>query len=352
MRSGRWWFAGLGCWWCCSVLNGCSEPLQNTDLAGTSGAGAGSSSAAGGQTAGSNEGSSGERSDEGPAARAWLGRSCATDLDCGGDLRCLSSDDRNAKSTPAGGLCTTSCETDADCSGFDRTAVCGSLGEAPLDRVFASVPVPRLCLLGCSLGSPAGSAKCHGRADLACRPFAPDGVEQCQENKSCPNGGLCFRDRCRELACGPRCNADSDCADGRFCNPQTGLCDAVRPRAVPIGDSCDGDVPGGIRCGDGTCLILFNSEGVRLKGMCTQSCTFGQLCGEGQGACALPRFDDYAAGDIAQCVERCQCDAECQNPADRCLSWGSAALEAHYGSAGFCGIYAEGDVVLKECGLK
>jgi hypothetical protein len=343
MRSCDWAWVGLGCWLGWAQLSGCSEPLQSVD---------GSREREVEQTSrGGSSGAGGERTSSGgtEARDEWLGRSCQQDDDCGGSLRCLKSteDYEGGVGAPAGGLCTSPCTTDSDCSAFADAAVCGTLSEAPLDRAFASEPVPRLCLLGCSLGSPGGSAKCDGRVDLACRPFAPVDAEQCAEDKTCPNGGICYRDRCRELACGPRCNANSDCSDGRFCNPQTGLCDHRPTRHVPVGASCNGDIPGGIKCGDGTCLVLFDSEGVREKGLCTQSCTLGQLCGEGEGACVLPRFKNYAAGDIAYCVERCNCDGECSNREDSCLSWESAVLSEHYGSEGYCGTYRDGDTPLK-----
>jgi hypothetical protein len=302
---------------------------------------------------GGDGGDSGDGGDGGGSAvsqsdEVWLGRSCRADEDCGGSLRCLGADDDHTDGggAPPGGLCTLACEQDSDCRGFDATAVCGTLGESPLDREFATDPVPRFCLLGCSLGSPAGVTKCHGRVDLACRPFAPNGVEQCQEDGSCPNGGFCFRDRCRELACGPRCNADSDCSNDRACNPQTGLCDVDPAPRVPVGAACDTDRPDEINCGSGTCLILFDADGVREKGLCTQSCTLGQRCGEDSGACVMPRFQDYAVGDIAYCAETCDCNDDCRQPGDACWPWDSAEAAEKFGSAGTCEVLARDETTL------
>lgn len=340
----RWpvW-AGLFCWCLIFAHGGCSEPLNRSEDAEARG-GSGTDRV-------DNSGEGGAAGADAEPRKLWLGRSCEDDAACGGELRCLNSteDIPDGQGAPAGGLCTTSCETDADCRAFDPTAVCATLSEVPLDREVFSEPVPRLCLPGCSLGSPAGSAKCYGRPELACRPFAPSDVQACGEDRSCENGLFCFRDRCRELACGPRCNADADCSEGRFCNPRTGLCHTARSRSVPVGQSCDPDVAGGVQCGDGTCLVLFDPNGVRKGGLCTQSCTLGRLCGADAGACVMPRFDDYASGDIAYCIERCNCDGECKNPAHACLSWDSDALSSHYESSGYCAPYESGAKVLK-CG--
>lgn len=277
----------------------------------------------------------GDASGNQPPAGSALGDSCTSDEQCEDGLFCLGPDRDylDGAGSPAGGLCTLACVGDAECADFGEGAVCATLGEVPLTSAYASKAVPRLCLPGCSLGSPRG--KCLNRPELACRPFAPDGVAQCEEDGSCPGGGLCFRDRCRELACGPRCNDDADCLGERKCDPVSGLCMEEAPE-VPIGKSCNGDVPALSDCGGGICLALFDDAGGRVKGLCTQSCTLGQRCGNGQGACLLPRFSDYALGDIAYCQELCDADADCSNPEDVCHTFEDSELERQYGALGVC----------------
>ncbi len=275
-----------------------------------------------------------------------LGGKCGKDADCGGDgMRCLTGNEDylDGEGAPPGGVCTTACQNDENCRAFDATAVCATLGEAPLVKPHAEKTVQRLCMLGCSPGAPSGNAKCHGRTDLACRPFAPDGTTSCIKDEECAAGTLCYRGVCRESACGPRCNSDDDCSGVRRCNPFTGLCDELPPTPVPLGLPCLGELDTTAVCGGGNCLDVFamlpSETGphlTRVKEMCTQSCTLGTVCGNGAGACVSPKLANYAIGDIGYCLQKCECDADCLNPADRCRAWAGDQVAAHYGSRGRC----------------
>jgi hypothetical protein len=299
----------------------------------------------GGSASGTNVGGS-SMAGSGEPLGMTLGRACNKNSECGPLLVCVAANDEfdGTVGAPPGGMCTKPCATDAECRVFDDLAVCGSVSEIPLTNLVPpEQPIPRVCLLGCALGSHGGIAKCQGRSDLACRPFAgPDSV-QCGEDKTCPAGSFCFRDHCRELACGPRCNDDSDCS-ARFCDPVSGLCIEAKPDAVPLGQECS-DLPTSPDCGGGNCLVLFD-DGVRVKGMCTQSCTLGQTCGEGEGACITPRFSDYGVGDIAYCQPLCDCDADCRNPVDGCIEWSDPAFAAKFGSRGTCDVAPAGSTTL------
>jgi hypothetical protein len=282
----------------------------------------------------------------------YLGLECTSNADCGPDLTCLGPDQDflDGQGAPAGGICTTSCATDADCTGIDSRAVCGTLSEAPLTNAYATEVVPRLCLLGCALGAVDGAPKCQGRSDMACRPFAPEGSVACQEDGTCPSGTLCYRARCRELGCGPRCNSNDDCVPGRTCDPYTGLCAEGQVEQVPLGQECS-DLPSSPSCGGGNCLALFDDQGIKVKGMCTQSCTLGQVCGDGHGACIMPRFSDFSVGDIAYCQPSCDCDADCLNPNDRCFPWASPLFEQRFGTRGVCDYDPEANDSLVDCSL-
>lgn len=282
----------------------------------------------------------------------YLGRACKTSEDCGPDLTCLSATENffGGEGAPAGGLCTTSCETDAGCRGIDSRAVCGTLSEPPLTNDYATEVVPRICILGCAFGSVDGTAKCQGRGELACRPFAPADSVECAEDGTCPSGTFCFRARCRELGCGPRCNSNDDCAEGRSCDPYTGLCAEGEVEQVPLGLDCN-DTASSPSCGGGNCLQLFDEERKRVKGMCTQSCTLGEVCGDGQGACIMPRFSDFGVGDIAYCQPTCNCDADCLNSKDRCFPWASPAFEERFGTRGVCDYDPEATDSLVDCSV-
>jgi hypothetical protein len=297
-------------------------------------------------------GAGGDASAPQPNPATPLGRHCSSDSDCGQGLKCLSAsqDYPGGVGAPSGGFCTLSCDQDATCQKFDPTAVCGSLDEAPIMLATPEEPLKRLCLQGCWFGEPSGQAKCHGQLDQACRPFAPPGAATCfQPDDVCPDNTFCFRGTCREAACGPRCNRDADCAPGRVCDPGSGLCDEQAPPAVPIGGDCPGDLePETNACGSGTCLLL-SADGLNVKRMCTQTCTLGTLCGE-DGACVLPRLQDYAAGDIGYCLERCNCDADCKHPLDKCFEWSTASLALHFKSRGVCDTpFSDDDPSLVDC---
>ncbi|HVY28384.1 MAG TPA: hypothetical protein VHB79_17635 [Polyangiaceae bacterium] len=304
---------------------------------------AGQADAASGNAGEGLGGSGGESAAQGGAGPVTtepitLGLHCERDADCGLGLKCLGADQDYPDGTgaPPRGLCTLECTHDSDCRGFDPTAVCATLDEMPIMLAAAEEPAPRLCMQGCTFGTPSGSGKCHGQLDMACRPFAVAPLATCfQQDDVCPDGTFCFRGACREAACGPRCNTNADCSPGRSCNASTGLCEEGELPAVPVGVDCPGDQdPDSTVCGYGTCLLL-SAEGANVKRMCTQTCTIGTLCAE-NGACVLPRLDPYAAGDIGYCMERCNCDADCSHPDDKCYEWETPLLADRFQSRGIC----------------
>jgi hypothetical protein len=311
------------------LVHGCYR--AEIDLRALDDAGPGGSNGAGSGSGGANE------KPDGAPLLPWLGRACKSNDECGGTgLRCVSAleDYLSGRGSPAAGLCTADCSQDADCHGFDSSAVCVTLGEAPLIKQYATTPVARLCMLGCSLGAPAGDTKCHARPELACRPFAPNQAASCEQGETCPDGTFCFRGVCREAACGPRCNSDADCKGQRFCHPFTGLCVVEQPVSPPIGADCEDDAS---VCGDGNCLDV-SADAKHQKSMCTQSCTIGSVCGNGTGACTAPRLDNWIAGDAGYCEQLCDCDEDCRHPADRCLAWPLISMATHFGSNGVCGV--------------
>jgi len=269
-----------------------------------------------------------------------LGNACTTDQDCGNTgLICVRAnhDFSVGVGAPPGGVCTAQCKADAECKKLGAGAVCAALSEAPLDLDVATDPTEaRFCMQGCALGAPAGFSKCHGRDSFACRPFAPPNAQRCATKAPfCTDGGVCFRGYCRELGCGPRCDSDAACDAGRHCDPSSGLCvqEAVTP--TPIGMPCDPDAAT-TPCESGRCLVLFDEKNVKTGSFCTQSCTIGEACGNGQGACELPRFADYEVGDIGYCQPTCACNADCKVSGDGCISWGDADLASYFSSAGTC----------------
>ncbi|MEP7052040.1 MAG: hypothetical protein ABJB12_16865 [Pseudomonadota bacterium] len=289
-----------------------------------------------------------------PSPSPELGAACASDAECGANgLTCLGTDSDLALGLGAvpGGLCTHTCTSDAECQDFGSGAVCGNLAEVPLALdLGAGTTVRRYCMAGCSLGAPGGSSKCHAREEAACRPFAPPHAQRCATTKpQCPDGLSCFRGYCREFACGPRCNDDQECEAGRHCDPRSGLCTVGARPKTPIGTPCDPDAPSN-PCEGGNCLVLFDENDVKTGSFCTQSCVIGAPCGNGRGACQLPRFgENFEVGDIGYCQPTCNCNAECQVAGDECVAWGDSKSEQLYSSKGVCQ-HSNGGPSLTECG--
>lgn len=341
------------------LATSCGESANNAHPAPDATGGRGETGAAGAplDEAGASAGQSalvpGSREPDATLGGPRLGLPCKSNADCGDTLlRCLGANEDylDGQGSPAGGLCTTDCTSDAQCRVFDVQAVCATLGEAPLIGDYSKKLVPRLCMEGCAFGAPTGNTKCHGRKDLACRPFAPFPFTLCFDKDAvCPSGTACYRGVCREAACGPRCNRDSDCSGQRSCNPFTGLCDDQPVVPVPMGVECPGEEdPASTACGGGNCLeVQVGAQ--HVKRMCTQSCTIGERCGD-DGACAFGRLDDYAAGDGGYCEQRCDCDSDCRHPADKCLPWVNDALADHFASRGHCN-YAPDGVPSLSCGV-
>jgi len=292
----------------------------------------------GGPSIGPETGSGGSPAFERPTA---LGAPCSTLSDCSATpgLTCLTAERDLALGlgAPPSGLCSARCTSDAECQQYRPGSVCGTFSEVPLSGPVETSPLaPRFCLEPCTLGAPGGPSKCHGRSGMACRPFAPPAAVRCASTAPfCGDGQYCFRGYCREFACGARCNADADCAAGRHCDTQSGLCVERAQPPVPIGASCDPDATSN-PCQSGSCLVMLDENGLKTGAFCTVSCEIGQGCGNGRGACWLPRFADYEVGDIGYCQATCSCDGDCQVPGDGCVPWSSSDAEQLYASKGAC----------------
>ncbi len=266
------------------------------------------------------------------ANQSRLGVACDDNEDCGDSrLRCIppGQDIVAGRGAPAGGFCTLECDGDAECRAVEDGAWCVTLLETPLVSGRSLRASLRHCVQGCAAGA-APTSKCQGRADLACRPFEAVPSQACGADEepsdvpdrpapsaACSEGTFCLHAACRALGCGPRCNTDDHCAPSRACNPKTGLCDAGPRLRVPVGAACEGTGP---TCADGVCLVIAGEGGGPIGRMCTQTCSLGATCADGLGACVLPRFQSFEAGDIGYCAQACDCETPCVNARQRCFT--------------------------------
>jgi hypothetical protein len=213
--------------------------------------------------------------------RSTLGGECGRDLDCAGRLVCLTWNPARVH-WPAGGLCTQPCTTDADCERVAAGARCEALGNGP-----------RFCVEGCAPGPGevasmlGSSAKCHGRATMACNALA-EGRQGCL----------------------PSCNDDAAC-DGAKCDPLSGHC-----TAKSVGGWEDIGTPEG----SGACgTQLFSGTGTGVS-FCTARCTVGAPSCKWDGKSARPnaacvfRANGSGYGDQGICGKLCDCDRDCAAP--------------------------------------
>ncbi|MFO0572081.1 MAG: hypothetical protein U0263_41040 [Polyangiaceae bacterium] len=236
---------------------------------------------------------------------------------------------------PAKGYCSVECTSDETiCDSFDTSPVCVSFENGKA-----------YCFEGCDFGPTTLTSfspnKCHGREEVACRPFYDD-----QGVFSVPG---CF----------PQCNSDADCG-GLKCNPKTGLCGATTPTGKAIGEACT-QTPDPCR---GACIQLTGPSS-KTTYMCMEGCTAGATAscgwsGPGTPAPAACLFAPTTVienggtgfGDLGSCAPMCNCNADCKNTALSCLGWTGAnasALEQYYGKKGYCGFPDTGDVTLPTC---
>lgn len=288
------------------------------------GAGAGGTGGSGGAATGGTGGTTANR----------LGQECLSDDDCGTTTACLP-----PSSGVPHGLCTRDCTTDADCP---------SNGVCLTD--FG------ICLEGCSPGASGITAKCHGRANMACQTLARAQGTPCDDNTDCGTGEICdSAGECRELidVCWASCGGDFHCEEGSACDFALGLClpeDEV-PEGDPIGSECDPDAAQN-SC-DGFCLSYIDENQEPILSTCTAGCTFGYLEGCGwdatgpaPAACLLPNDDNGGLGDTGICTQLCDCNADCGHPEFACFGFadiGLADFEDVFGRLGFCNPATDAD---------
>ncbi len=238
-----------------------------------------------------------------------FGSKCLSDGECGrAGVVCLTSTGTVLGNFgPAGGVCTRSCQTTDDCTGIDPNASCVGLTDTQ-----------SFCMEGCTIGSPATTdTKCHNRPDMACAA-----------DPNAPNVPFCV----------PVCRGDFDCPGGRGCDPASGLCADQPSTGLPIGAACDPTATP-TPCA-GFCVQLDTGIGI-----CSEPCANGtDSCGAAPGqagpldaACLWISDPNAGMGDLGDCGQLCDCDADCANDKLVCSPL-PVDVAGFYGRAGFCGL--------------
>jgi hypothetical protein len=245
-----------------------------------------------------------------------LGAACDDAADCGKELVCVTSSGGAIEGGgPPRGLCTKPCAQDSVCEALDAQSSCEPLGERGSARycVERCTPGPR----GLTVFDP---EKCHGRPEVACSALGKSAARS---------------------VCMPQCNDDTHCEAGSFCHPRDGLCRKTPAQGNPVGSPCGG--PNGCR---GSCIPVGGSES------CSEWCTEGarNACGRSftgvqEQLCfltwtALLSRGGPGVGDQGACVELCDVDADCANPAVSCVAFGFGQYEQATGRKGTCGSFS------------
>jgi hypothetical protein len=249
-----------------------------------------------------------------PNLTSNIGATCETNASCGAGLECITAEgDTFFGGGPANGLCTMPCTSDFDCLAVDSNGFCLPISDSE------AICVPA-CVTGDTL---LGETKCLGRPDLACATV--QGYEFCV----------------------PMCGSDADCPEGRFCDLGGGTCVDAPAEGDPIGAACDPIEEENTSCATGQCLG-FTEE----FGTCTGVCRTGTVgCGSGDATPSDPSEPVCLAlfegtgldGDIGQCVQRCNCDLDCDHPDAKCLALFEAEDEAVAAGFGTLGVCINGD---------
>jgi hypothetical protein len=223
-----------------------------------------------------------------------VGAECTTDAQCGASLRCITSGSSELTGGgPAAGYCTRACTADAECQALDTRSVCGSTGGVSV------------CLRGCLSGEPTPTEnKCLNRSTLVCD--APPRTLGEREP------GVCV----------PQCASDVDCP-GRACDLASGLCSDRASSGLAIGAPCTSDSQCAARDCQGVCTARCSA------GRQNNGCGFGIRASLRAAACVLAPSGSF--GDVGLCLEVCDVDADCTEPAATC-----SPGVFNTGRSGFC----------------
>jgi hypothetical protein len=258
-----------------------------------------------------------------------LAAPCTEDADCGTDLICISAESSSLiAGGPAAGLCTEPC-TDA-CA--DPAAICIGFGDA------GSYCMPR-CIPG------DGLVECQSRRDMACELIPGFIGTACTADTDCTDA-VCVNSECAVPigVCFPRCGADSDCPQGRFCDRALGECVDEEPTGLGLGEACDPEAA------TNECQGFCGSAG-----LCMEPCTLGAYptCGSddpslGTAECASALYPGTPdLGDLGLCIGLCDCASECPEGLT-CISLASPTIASNpiRGRAGVCDLELTDDIVL------
>jgi MYXO-CTERM domain-containing protein len=240
-----------------------------------------------------------------------VGKACTKDSDCTSGTTCMTATtDSFGTGGPAGGVCTISCSKNFqdDCNKVDTGSICASETTGKF----------QFCYESCEFGTLEGGAtKCHDRDDMACSP------------SQASSSGYCA----------PTCRGDSDCQDGRKCEPRTGLCSLTVAGALPVGSACDPNASES-NC-IGTCATLSNGVATTGNSFCTERCALDRdgACGQpssGSGTlgCVFSFNSSEGTGDVGECGQLCDCDSDCSNPGFICST--TANADKVQGRSGLC----------------
>src|SRR5262249_24745676 len=156
------------------------------------------------------------------------------------------------------------------------------------------------------------------RPDVACTliGLVPRDGAVCETSDDCEETELCDS---QDLVCGemvtgcvPVCGADSECADGQFCDFTSGLCTDAKPTGLPLGSVCESNATPD-PC-NGFCLTGNSDDEGQCSGLCAISTEGFTGCGfDGTGsaetACLFGTRvsvnGDVASGDVGLCGSLC-----------------------------------------------
>jgi len=268
----------------------------------------------------------------GSAREGVIGERCESVADCSSNLDCLMANGSPFGSGgPAHGICSLACAPGGiDCEAYDEDSTCVEFGS---DIAY--------CMRRCTTGLEAD--KCLGRQDTICdvAACALDYGEPCDDDGCavfrCDPGGS------QATVCLPHCNADSDCPDGRFCDPRRGVCADEPSSDKRFGESC---TPGADECAgfcDPDTEVCFEACALGTYPSCAS-----ESASEGDAACLLAAGNaDFL--DASMCTKLCDCSSDCFGGVD-CIAFEdqSGAFEV-LGRPGICLDAVPSDTRLTEC---